>query len=542
MRIYALHPDSFMSRVDIFNKKKVLLVCAETFSWPMHYIAEKIRPHCESLSAIFIQPAESFFAQPDFTLFKSLNKDINIYDMSQVSSKYLSLSKNVEAHLDHEYIKYIESKFTTFSSLNEQFLAEMTFLPYYHDRGQYGYLEYKKILLYAQIYYQYIEELFKKNKPDIILDTDVDFFGRSVLLEVSNYYDVPYISIDHTRLDGYVLPTATLVKKRDPKIESLFYQLVADGTLLTDEAKENKYSDLLKPIGDVPKVFEKMKSDHVFSVRKLLKRFVIQIIVSLKYFSVKKLKINIINRVSSPICSSVLKSYKFMFLYYFRRFFLHYSNIFSKADLKKINYIYVPMHVIPESSTTILSPYYINETFIIESLSKSVRSDQYVVVKEHWSMIGYRPINYYKRIKRLPNVILVDPASQLLPRDYIRNSDLVVTISGSAAFEASVLGVNSLIFSDVIYGLLSGCKKVHVDSNLGKLVAEQIGYKMPKRELYAYIEICLKFGKKVQIKNLLAPPSRTDKNTINQDVKNLLEVFMNGLEVYEQNNSLQNAI
>ena len=70
-----------MNRLEVFEDKKVMLVCAETFSWPMHYVAEKIRPHCKSLSAIFIQPGEDYFNAPDYTLFKSLNKDIHTFGM-----------------------------------------------------------------------------------------------------------------------------------------------------------------------------------------------------------------------------------------------------------------------------------------------------------------------------------------------------------------------------------------------------------------------------------------------------------------------------
>ena len=65
-----------MIDIETFNDKKVLLVCAETFSWPMHYVAENIRQHCKSLSAIFIQPGESYFDAPDITEFRRLNEDI----------------------------------------------------------------------------------------------------------------------------------------------------------------------------------------------------------------------------------------------------------------------------------------------------------------------------------------------------------------------------------------------------------------------------------------------------------------------------------
>jgi len=529
-----------MNRLDAFNDKKVLLVCAETFSWPMHYIAESIRPHCKSLSAIFIQPGESYFEAPDYNMFKALNKDINIFGMAEIVENYLNLFKSAEENLDWDYIKYIEKEYTTFSSLNEQFLAEMTFLPYYHDRGYYEYIDYNKILLFSQLYYKNIEILFENNKPDFILDTDVDFFGRSVLLEVSNKYEVPYISIDHARIDGYVLPTNSLVKNRDKRISNLFDKYINDNSILEDKNIQQMYLENKKVAGDIPDIFKKMHSEHEFSIKQMFRQIAIRTLISLRFFSFKKLKLNLIDGVSSPICSNVFKSWKFMYMYYIRRFYLQYTKVFDNIDLKKINYLYVPLHVIPESSTTILSPYYINETFIIESLSKSVRPDQYIVVKEHWSMIGYRPISYYKKIKGLPNVVLIDPASPLLPKDYVGNADLVVTISGSAAVEASMMGTNSLVFSDVLYGMLSSVKKVHIDSDLRKSVAEHIDYKMPEIELYAYIKILMQFGKKVRLKNLLSPPSQMNQNETKIDVENLLDVFVNGIELYKKNKELAN--
>jgi hypothetical protein len=524
-----------MSNVHIFTDKKVLLVCAETFSWPMHYTAEKLRPCCKNLSAIFIQPGESYFNAPDYTLFKSLNKDVNIHEMSSVTKKYIDGYKIAKKVLDWSYIKRIEKTYTAYSSLNEQILSEMTLLPYYHDRKYYEYIDYNKILLYVQLYYQYIEDLFENNRPDIILDTDVDFFGRAVLLEVANKYDVPYISIDHARIDGYVFPTTSLVKNRNENIESSFKKYLTDDSLLKENRVVGMYDSIKTKTGNVPYMFKNMHSDLQFSIFKLLRRLVIQTVHSIRYFSFKKFKLNIFNGLNSPICSNIFKSYQFMYMYYIRRFYLEYSTIFDKIDLKKISYIYVPLHVIPESSTTILSPYYINETFIIESLSKSVRADQYIVVKEHWSMIGYRPIEYYKKIKRLPNIILIDPTSYTLPKDYIKNSDLVVTISGSAAIEASIMGINSLVFSDVVFGLLSSVKKVKIDSNLRKIVAEHIKYKMPEHELYAYIKILLEFGKKVRIKNLQMPPSRVNKDEIEQDISNLIAVFINGIKFFQAN-------
>jgi hypothetical protein len=529
-----------MDNYQAFDDKNILLVCAESFSWPMHYVAERLRNDCASLSAIFIQPGEAYFEGDDYKAFKSLNNDILIHEMSSVVSQYLNLHKQAEENIDWKYINKIESLYTKYSSINEQLIAEMTLLPCYHDRGYYEYIDYNRILLYVQIYYQYMERLIEDNGFDIILDCGDDFFGRGVLLEIASKNKVPYISIDQARFNSYVLPSTSLKRVREPQIEEAFNNFSKDKGISFDENILAAYQKIMKSMESIQSEYKESYSESRFNAFKLIKRSLIRTLFFYKYFSFKKFKLNVFDGVSSPICSNVLGSYKFTYLGYFRRFYLEYGNVFEKADLTKINYIFIPLQVIPESSTSVLSPYYINEYFIIESLSKSIRPDQFVVVKEHWNMIGYRNVSFYKQIKRLPNVILIDPTIYPSPTDYIRNSDLVVTTSGSSGLEASFMGVNSLIMSDVIYGLLSCNKKISITPDLRKVVAKHIKYKMPVQELYAYIKLLLEYGAICNIDNLQNQPSINKKINVDEDVTSLLTVFANGLELYnnKQNKDL----
>lgn len=523
-----------MYNINTFANKNILLVCAETFSWPMHYVAQELRGICKKIEAIYIQPGEDYFSAPEITLFRSLNSDLTVHGMGRIAEEYIAKFKNAEKYIDHAYIAKIEALYTFHSGLNEQFLTEMALLPYYHDRDFYEYIDYNKILLYAQIFYQYLEKLFETNKPDVIIDCDVDFFGRSALLEVAAYHNVPYISIDHARIDGYILPTTSLVKTANPELINEFHRYLGDPALETEPNVSAMYDKTKKEIGEVPKIFKQAHKERQFNILRLLKQFIRGNIAYAKHFSFRKLFLNKWHSLSSPICSDTLKSLKFIWMYYVRRFYLHYSNTFEHKDLSKINYLYLPLHVIPESTTTVVSPYYINETFIIESISKSVRPDQYIVVKEHWSMIGYRPISYYKKIKRLPNVILIDPNYYSVPKDFILNTDMVVTISGSAALEASLLGKNSLIFGDPLYGMLSSAKKIHVDSNLRKTVREHQNYQMPEKEIYAYIKLLQQWGESINIKNLLLPPHLVDHEFVKNNIGKLLTVFSNGIALYEK--------
>ena len=84
-------------------------------------------------------------------------------------------------------------------------------------------------------------------------------------------------------------------------------------------------------------------------------------------------------------------------VYFFRSLktrFLTFS--FNQFD-PNLNYIYYPLHVDPKLSTMVLSPYHTNQLAIIESLAKNIPPHFYLVVKEHFPMIGFRPKDFTKK-------------------------------------------------------------------------------------------------------------------------------------------------
>ena len=71
---------------------------------------------------------------------------------------------------------------------------------------------------------------------------------------------------------------------------------------------------------------------------------------------------------------------------------------------------------------------------MIAWVSKSLPADGILVVKEQPIAFGIRSIHYYNNLRRMPNVVLADP--QIPSWEWIRTADVVVTITGSAGFEA----------------------------------------------------------------------------------------------------------
>ena len=125
-------------------------------------------------------------------------------------------------------------------------------------------------------------------------------------------------------------------------------------------------------------------------------------------------------------------------LFYLKRNILKlFFSIKFTNQIPNQKYVYFPLHVDPESSTMVSSPFHTNQIALIENLSKSIPADHLLVVKEHIPMIGFRPKNFYKTIMSFPRVKLINPRFDQF--SLINKSSFVCTITGTAGLEALML-------------------------------------------------------------------------------------------------------
>ncbi len=123
-----------------------------------------------------------------------------------------------------------------------------------------------------------------------------------------------------------------------------------------------------------------------------------------------------------------------------------------ERTLPKERYVLYPLHHQPEASIDVFGSLNNNQVALIESLSRQLPATHKLWVKEHRGAISDRSLVWFRRIKRLPNVRLIDPFADIF--SLIRNADLVVTISGTAAYEAALMGVPGLALAPVYFSRL----------------------------------------------------------------------------------------
>lgn len=115
-------------------------------------------------------------------------------------------------------------------------------------------------------------------------------------------------------------------------------------------------------------------------------------------------------------------------------------------------YVLYALHAQPENSIDVYGSLNSNQMAVIESLSRILPATHRLWVKEHKGGLTDRSLAWYRKVKALPNVRVIDPYEDIYRM--IREADLVVTVAGTSAYEAALMGVPALALSEVFFGPL----------------------------------------------------------------------------------------
>jgi UDP:flavonoid glycosyltransferase YjiC (YdhE family) len=123
-------------------------------------------------------------------------------------------------------------------------------------------------------------------------------------------------------------------------------------------------------------------------------------------------------------------------------------NPFEKPPRER-PYVLFTLHKQPEASIDVLGSMYSNQLETIKKIIRRLPVTHELYVKEHSNSIGDRSLNFYNNIKSLPNVKLIDPYVD--SHELIKGADLVITISGTIAYEAALYGVPAITLADMFF-------------------------------------------------------------------------------------------
>ncbi len=127
----------------------------------------------------------------------------------------------------------------------------------------------------------------------------------------------------------------------------------------------------------------------------------------------------------------------------YRQFFMHPEptyDIVAEADLTAVQapYVYFPLHMEPEATLLMYSPWCRDQIEAARLVSQAMPAGWTLLIKENPKMRGVRRPDYYRRLRALPNALLVDPG--VSSGALALGARATVSIAGNASLEAVLMG------------------------------------------------------------------------------------------------------
>lgn len=457
-----------------FKNKRILFVCRETYSKPLWFVARDFIKDGNEVAAFYIMSSECsynkcYYNENTYYRFKEELPEAKLYDVRDICDEYTKGLRGKTSPVDLPYLEQIEKEYTHFKNLNMQLMCSQENTKHYHWRYYWSVTNYDENMYWLQLNYKKILSIFEEFKPDMILDFDNAELQRTIINEIAYVKKVPYITVEYSKFGYYKYPTFQNTIGIDDYVREAYErnlkktrEEMADSYAYIEEYRQ-KSTIMNKEFAGT--VTAQYKRDSLIWILRVMRGKV-------HYFwnmdlTARNLKLKKTNRILYAPSWPYMKHYLQTMMV--KRKYMGKNKLFE-APVEGENYVYMPLHLIPESTVFVKASYYVDELNLIEQVSKSLPVGWKLYVKEHQAMLGERGIDFYKKAKELHNVRLVQVNHYTDPKPWIINAKGVVTIVGTTAFEEALMGRKSIIFGDVPFELIDGIDRVHSFEELPELI------------------------------------------------------------------------
>lgn len=487
--------------------KKALVICKETYSYPMVYIAEELKKRDYEVEAFFIHSSELVLDDPSYSSFVASHPTLMCHSFIDEFKFFISNQDDLALHVDYKYLEYIENKYCEDIPLSLLQVSSQLFTTMYHYRFYFEELSEEKKLYWTQLIFKKIESVMSIGDFDLVCDLDIAEFGRSALHRVCINLDVNYTTLEFSRFDNIVLATRMLGRKTDKYFIDAYKENNNDSIekryihMVEEFAQQDKLMNASYKINNTAKNQQRPLLHDIMKFSKYIKNIIKTIP---KWFKFRKVP---------PLANPFLSIIFFVKWFFRERYLLSGKNKYFSEVVHNEKYVYFPLHLIPESTTLNKSPFYPNEMSVIEAVSKSLPVGWKLYIKEHGAMIGERPLSFYKQAQRLSNVKFIRMNTYNDPKPWLLNSEGVITLSGTSAFEASLCNKPSIIFGNAFFEVLDNITKINSFDELPDAIKKFKSYQTTSlNSQAAYLKTITELGVKVDILRLLKDSENSARN------------------------------
>jgi len=529
-------------QVQDFKNKKILFVCRETYSMPLWFLARELKKD-NDVAAFFIMSTECsyhkcYYNENSYYKFKEELPDVVLYDVKDICGQYTEGLKRPGSPVDIGYLEKIEQEYSHFKNLNMQLMSSQENTRHYHFRYYWSLTNYDENMYWLELNYKKILSIFKEFEPDMILDFDNAELQRTIINEIAYKKGIPYITVEYSKFGYYKYPTfqntigidAYVVRTYQENLKKSKEALAA-GYAYVQEFRSKTTIMNKEFAGTVTSQYER---DSLLWILRVMHG-------KWNYFwnmdiTNKNLKIKRTNKIL--YAPSVPYFFHYLQVLLLKRKFMG-KNRYFENPVPGEPYVYMPLHLIPESTVFVKASYYVDECNLIEQVSKSLPAGWKLYVKEHQAMLGERSVKFYKKVKELHNVRLVQVNYYHDPKPWIINAKGVITIVGTTAYEEALLGRKSIIFGDVPFELIDGITRVRSFEDLPELIRD-FGEIDNIHSCAAYLQTIMEVGFEIDLFYLMAKAEKVlagkeqEDDKFKEQLYRLMEFYKAGFARYQE--------
>ncbi len=522
--------------------KRILFVCRETYSKPLWFLARDLKAANE-VAAFYIMSSECTYNKcyyNEHTIFEWREKlpDVKLYDVADICDEFVEGISRGGDPSDAEYLDMLEREYTHFKPLGLQLMASQENTKHYHYRKYWPVTTDAENKYWLELNYKNIIRILDEYKPDLILDTDNAELQRTVLIEVAYKRGIPYETIEYSKYGFYKYPSFQNSYSIDPYFRDLYEQALN----MTPAELSEEYA-YIKDFRAKSSIMNKEFDGSVTSQYErtpLIKSMKIMLGKWNYFWDQDHTAGNGKRKKQSAMLYAMTKPYLKYYLDVERiKRKLLVPNKYFENPVEGEKYVYMPLHLIPESSVFVKASFYVDELNLMEQVSKSLPVGWKLYVKEHQAMLGERDLSFYKRAAELANVRVVQLNYYKDPKPWITKSQGVVTITGTAAYEAALMGKKSIVFGDVPFSLIDGITRIRSFEDLPDAI-RAFGEIDNIHSAASYIHAVKQAGNEVKIFYLMDEAEEIfagrheESEEFDKELEVLLDFYEKGMENYNK--------
>jgi len=374
--------------------------------------------------------------------------------------------KNTEQKPDLEYLEKFENKYQI--NLMQLAINERIFYRF----NEFYQFSSNQILNILSQECKLFEEILEKTKPDYFITTLTSFHHDHLFYEICKRKNIKVLMIYMSKL-GHRCVISQQANYLDFEIK------------LSDvKTKNRSFDELLNYFKsfDIVKQIENYKSKAGTSK---LKKF-----QALKNF-LKNGEQNS-NQTNYPYYGRDRSKVLLFEIKKSRQVQKRYSFINKNLGLnipQNEKFVYYPLHIEQERNLLLAAPFFTNQIELIRNIAKSLPVSHKLLVKEHPAQETreWRAISDYKKIMKIPNVILIHPT--VSSQEILEKCSLVVTIGGTTGLEAAFYRKPSIILSQMDYSILPSVEFVQDVHELSNKIKESLEKEVKADDLDRFIQI-----------------------------------------------------